>query len=238
MLILRDSVLDDERLLNTFGFVTAHIFIEDKVRNFHAIQNSINKQIEFIVDQSFLYGSKHCILCLIHHRDYVIRDWRSIPVFPILYNYVNSIKSCNYLSSITMVDMAKSCRRRSITEGTNRPFFPLRCTVECSLFMVKRDCNGTYDKWFSEKSIESRKLNFWRYSPVFGSDDTPDAYCYKGIIELLCHPDKPIYDIFPHNGGFAVAASMLDRGYIGVYRDARTKANVSRRLHILKGVKK
>lgn len=235
MIFLVNHPLCNQNLIGRFKFITAHLFIDDntEARNYIPIMNELNNKLDFIND-CLLFAGKHALLCIVHPRDYIIRDWRSIPILPLIYNKING----NYLCGITLYDSTRILYRgQNRVNGTIRPFFPFRSTLEVTFYLLNRDSNATYENWDSKLDAMQtiKKVNVWR-SERLADTFTPSPYDYKSLLDLFCHPQHMIYDVMPHTGGFATASMDLGRFYTGIYT-SKDQARLCRRLDNVKVAK-
>lgn len=215
---LRDKPLERKHC-GAFKFITGHVFIDhpNEVKNYRAVKDELQYKSN-VVFAALDFAADHSILCVLHARDYIIRDWRALPVFPLLYDRLMEKRNLHFLSTITVFDSPRVTAQLGRSRiKLARPFFPFRSTVECSLFLVNRNPKITFEKWFKDTPIHKmRQVNVWRAETVLESF-TPCPDVYRSLLDMFCHPEYAVYDILPHDGGFAVAAADLERFYVGVY---------------------
>lgn len=234
------KAMDFDRVAGNFGFIVAHLELHNSAPpfNFVAVRDELAEKADLVVRQATYIAAPHSILAVVHPRDYIIRDWRSVCVQHILLEaaYRNSLQ---YLCSITLQDKVRvhyQGRMRG-NRTKQRPYFPFRATTEVTLLLVNRDSNGTYQKWQSEIDAHQTALrtNVWRMRKVVDSY-TPLPQCYKALLELFCHPDRVICDLAPSKGGFAVAAADLGRHYVGLFPESRL-GKIRNRIKAIKRIK-
>lgn len=219
------------------GFITSHIIKQrktDEVDNYVACKKRVTLASNIIATQLH-YALPHSILCVVHNVDYIIRDWRAVPVFPLLYNELMRCSvRVDFLTQIRIFDPTR--KRFTVTHriggGKQRPWFPFRQALDATFFLVRRDADATYKKWQSSIDIAGtiKLINVWRDQFMGGSASTPTVYIYKSILDMFCHPEAVIYDPLPHTGEFAAAAKMLNREYVGVYKNQKRLDAITDRL--------
>ncbi|OPZ49247.1 MAG: hypothetical protein BWY95_00198 [Bacteroidetes bacterium ADurb.BinA104] len=224
--------LTDPSLNGRFGFLVAHLHTDRSSRRVSIITKKLYEQIDTIIN-SFIFLMPHTILLVIHPRDYVIRDWRSLPVLPLLFSRIRDVPCAHFLSTITLANsqLRFTGTTWSKQDGTLRPFFPYRTALEASMFLINRDSTKTFDKWSSKVDALNtvRRVDVWRSSRVKDSYDL-SPYEYKSLLDLFCHPQRIIYDPLPLNGGFAIASADIGRNYVGVYKNVQLMEQVARRI--------
>jgi hypothetical protein len=236
MIFLVKHPLMDQRLVGRFKFITAHLFLDQdsaQKRNYVPVKEEINRKLDFLND-CLLFAGSHALLCIIHPRDYIIRDWRSVPILPMIHKKIKG----QYLCGITLYDSVRNMYHGTKREAGNiRPYFPYRSTLEVTFYLLNRDSNATYENWESklDASKTIKRVNVWR-SERLADTFTPSPYDYKSLLDLFCHPKHMIYDPLPHHAGFAIAAADLGRSYTGIYNE-KDQEQLVRRLDNVKVAK-
>jgi hypothetical protein len=227
---------DEEVYYSKFGFLAAHVLAKHS-NKYTEMLDDILRCISN-VREHIKYAEKHTMLCILHPRDYTVRDWRSLSVGSLIHAELTKISLVHYLTQVTLWDSGRQqFNGRMRPDGHVRPFFPFRSTMEMSFYLINRDDHGTYDKWMSKKNMmESvKRTNVWRAELMVDSY-TPSLAVYQNILELFCHPNRVILDIMPHTGGFASAASMLNLDYVGICNPTET-VMIKRRIQKIREAK-
>jgi hypothetical protein len=221
-------------------FMTAHVMlnpdpqiVKDRSRftyNFIEVRDELTRQLEAL-RKHVVYAQSHAILCIVHHRDYSIRDWRSFAATAFIQDFMLSrVKNVQFLFQVSIYGGREVFRSKRRAQGGHaRPWFPFRATREVSMFLLKRDSNTTFRKWESTVDAENtiKVGNIWNDRIQF---DYPSLYTYKSILDLFCHPDYTVYDCAPGDGSFAIASAVAGRSYIGIYTDMQQRRFIAQRI--------